>query len=351
MIRFRWLAFGVMSNAVLVAGCSSSTAPTPVPPPVVPDPPKITCPTPQTVHLTTTTPSTPVIYGAATAVNGKAPVTTTCTPASGSMFSIGQTAVSCTATDALQRTDTCTLLVTVVPPPLLAATSFVAFGDSITAGESGLDSLNAVPLTLSRFHPTVLLPSSQWYPTVLQQSLSVRYPTQVVTVSNQGLSGEAVADPGTFSRFTSLVSSRRYGVVLIMEGTNDLFVHDSLAIPPAIDGLQRMVRESKGQGVRPYLATIPPMNPDGFRGAAYSWYLVSEFNDRVRELAVSEGVTLVDVHQGFNNDFTLLGGDGLHPNADGYARIADLFFTAIKQTLEVPPPLPGPTRAFIGRRR
>jgi lysophospholipase L1-like esterase len=349
VIRFRWLAFGVMSNAVLVAGCSSSTAPTPVPPPVVPDPPKITCPTPQTVHLTTTTPSTPVIYGAATAVNGKAPVTTTCMPASGSMFSIGQTAVSCTATDALQRTDTCTLLVTVVPPPLLAATSFVAFGDSITAGESGLDSLNAVPLTLSRFHPTVLLPSSQWYPTVLQQSLSVRYPTQVVTVSNQGLSGEAVADPGTFSRFTSLVSSRRYGVVLIMEGTNDLFVHDSLAIPPAIDGLQRMVRESKGQGVRPYLATIPPIDPNGFRGATYSWALVPDLNERIRALAASENVTLVDVYQGFGSNFSLLGIDGLHPNADGYAKIAELFFTAIRETLETPAPAPLRADAFTGR--
>src|SRR5207249_8952469 len=127
-------------------------------------------------HLTTTDVATPVVYGSATAVNGKAPVTTTCTPASGSLFTIGQTTVSCTATDGLQRTDTCTLFVTVVPPPLLAATTFVAFGDSITAGESGLDSLAGGPLTISRFHPTVLLPSSQRYPTVLQQNLAVRYP-------------------------------------------------------------------------------------------------------------------------------------------------------------------------------
>jgi hypothetical protein len=29
-----------------------------------------------------------------------------------------------------------------------------------------------------------------------------------------------------------------------------------------------------------------------------------------------------------------LGPDGLHPSGDGYAKIADLFFTAIKSTLE-----------------
>ena len=57
--------------------------------------------------------------------------------------------------------------------------------------------------------------------------------------------------------------------------------------------------------------TIPPINPNGFRGATYSWELVPAFNDRVRALATSENVTLVDVYQGFNNDFSLLGIDGL----------------------------------------
>jgi len=36
-------------------------------------------------------------------------------------------------------------------------------------------------------------------------------------------------------------------------------------------------------------------------------------------------------------DFSLLGSDGLHPNAAGYQRIADTFFGVIKQTLELPP--------------
>jgi lysophospholipase L1-like esterase len=137
--------------------------------------------------------------------------------------------------------------------------------------------------------------------------------------------------------------------VLIMEGTNDLFVHDSLAIPPAIDGLQRMVRASKGQGVRPYLATIPPIDPNGFRGATYSWALVPDLNERIRALAASENVTLVDVYQGFGGNFSLLGIDGLHPNADGYSKIAELFFTAIRETLETPAPSPLGADAFTGR--
>ena len=90
--------------------------------------------------------------------------------------------------------------------------------------------------------------------------------------------------------------------------------------------------------MRPYLATIPPMNPAACspvcRGLA--WSLVSGVNDNVRGLAVSEGVPLVDVYQGFGGNLALVGPDGLHPSADGYAKIADLFFTAIKQTLETP---------------
>jgi lysophospholipase L1-like esterase len=349
--RLRALAAGVVSSAVIVAGCASPPQPTPVPPPVItPDPPKITCPVPQTIQLTTNVTSTPVVYGIATAVNGKAPVTTTCAPASGEMFAMGQTSVSCTATDALQRTDECAFLVTVVPPLQLTATTFVAFGDSITWGEDGTNPLGTSSAS-SRFHVAVQLPLGQTYPSVLQQDLAGRYRIQTPTVANKGQPAEAVADRTTFPRFTSLMSSRLYSVVLIMEGTNDLFVHDSLTIPPAIAGLRQMVRDAKSRGIRPYLATIPPMNPAGFRGAAYSWYLVPEFNDRVRELAASEGVTLVDIYQGFNNNFALLGFDGLHPNADGYAKIADLFFAAIKQTLEVPPPFLGPARAFRGRSR
>ena len=43
-------------------------------------------------------------------LNGEAPVTMTCTPAAGTAFSIGQKTVTCSATDALQRTDSCSFV-------------------------------------------------------------------------------------------------------------------------------------------------------------------------------------------------------------------------------------------------
>ena len=60
-----------------------------------------------------------------------------CTPSSGSTFPLGATTATCTATDARQRTASCSLTVTVTEPPLISLTRFAAFGDSITAGEDG----------------------------------------------------------------------------------------------------------------------------------------------------------------------------------------------------------------------
>ena len=102
-------------------------------------------------------------------------------------------------------------------------TSFLSFGDSITAGEDGQNSV-AFDRTImsSRFHPFVLFPIDQRYPQELQQELASRYKTHSPTVSDQGNPGEAASDPATLRRFTSLTSSGRFSVALIMEGTNDL---------------------------------------------------------------------------------------------------------------------------------
>ncbi len=323
--------------ALLATACASSTAPTPPPPPVE-DPPKITCPAAQTIQLLSGT-SIGVAFANPTTANGKPPVTTTCTRQSGSVFDVGVTGVSCTATDALQRTDSCTFAITVlavVPPPVLVSTRFFAFGDSITAGEDGS---NPPSLAASQFYPRVILPSGQTYPGVLLASLAERYVTQSPRVDNGGKSGEAVTDSGTLGRFVSFTSSGRYDVALIMEGTNDVYDarngRGTALLDVAAAGLRSMIGDAKSRKIRPFLATIPPINPAGFRGAVYGAELVPGFNDRVRSVAAAENVPLVDVNQAFGGNLALLSTDGVHPNPDGYKKIAAAFFDAIKSTLEV----------------
>jgi lysophospholipase L1-like esterase len=337
---YRWGLFRglAVAGVMLSSACGGPTTPTQVPPPVpvTPDPPKITCPVSQTAQSPDGA-STPVSFAAPIVVNGQVPVTTSCTPSAGSPFSVGQKTVVCAATDALQRTDSCSFLVTVLNPSKLFTTSFLAFGDSITWGEDGQNSTSSTASIMSlRFHPSVRMPEAQQYPFQLQQMLADRFKTQTPTVANAGAPGEAASDPATLTRFMGLTSRGQYSVALIMEGTNDLYNRDDRIFPAAYDGLRSMIRNAKGRGLRPYLATIPPMDPTKCvpvcRGLP--WSLVSGFNDGVRSLATTEGVTLVDVYQGFNGNLSLLGPDGLHPAAEGYAKIAELFFTAIKQTLE-----------------
>jgi lysophospholipase L1-like esterase len=272
----------------------------------------------------------PVVYGTATVIGGASPVTTTCTPASGSQFGLGTTAVSCTATDSRQRVDSCSFPVVVQAPPRISLTRFVAFGDSITRGEDG----NVISL-VPRLFPQVILVDKA-YPLVLQQQLAFRYTTQALQVTNEGNPGEYAGWSSTLARFAA-VTARNYDAVLLMEGTNDLFEQDPLDIPPAITNLRAMVRDGRSRNLRVYLATVPPMNPLGRRGGA--WNLVPVLNDQIRSVAFQEGVPLVDINQAFGGNLSLLSSDGLHPNADGYARIADTFFLAIRATLEVAPTL------------
>ena len=103
-----------------------------------------------------------------------------------------------------------------------------------------------------------------------------------------------------------------------------------------------MIRGAAAHGVRPFLATISPQVAG--RYYALDPILARAFNDKVRALAMQERVTLVDVEAGF--DKTGLGPsygnyiscDGLHPTASGYALIANIFFTALAQSLGTPPP-------------
>jgi lysophospholipase L1-like esterase len=191
--------------------------------------------------------------------------------------------------------------------------------------------------------PTVILGGRE-YPTVLLQLLSARYTTQQIVVVNAGVRGEKAGDSATLARFTSIASSRVYEVILLMEGTNDIYGGtggNPPGIQPAIANLRRMIGVARSQGVRTYLATVPPMNPAGSRGAL-GYQTVPSLNAEIRLLALSEGIPLVDVFQAFNNNFALLSTDGLHPNAAGFEVIANTFYQAIRSTLETSAPAVAP---------
>jgi ankyrin repeat protein len=77
------------------------------------DEPKITCPTGEVVQSPDGQPR-PVSYRQALVTGGATPTSIACTPTTGSLFPTGSTAITCTATDAVGQTDSCTFAIEVV---------------------------------------------------------------------------------------------------------------------------------------------------------------------------------------------------------------------------------------------
>jgi len=330
----------VLLVALAGAGCSRSTvAPDPTPPT---SPPQIACPVvPPTTTLDGISPVA-VNFADPVVTAGKAPFTTSCAPPSGTFFQPGTTTVNCKTTDALQRSASCAFTISVVAPPQISLTRFVAFGDSITWGEDGRNSPSD-PLSL-RVTPLVLVPVP--YPAQLNNLLQATYTLQAgrgaFLMSNKGCPGETAGTGPAYpsgpcgstaaDRFRGLVASGAYQAALILEGANDLSaaLGDSNAQVYALAGLRQMVETAKAFNVRPYLATLPPENVDGTRGRGAP--LVAGFNQQLAALAASESIDLVDVYQGFG--LSLLSADGLHPNQAGYIQMAQVFFDKLKATLQ-----------------
>jgi acyl-CoA thioesterase-1 len=254
------------------------------------------------------------------AIGGTAPVTVGCNPASGTSFAPGTSTVTCTAADAAGHTKTCAFAVNVTVPPRLTATSFLAFGDSMTAGEV------TKPLTMKL---TVVESSS--YPTRLKALLTARYTAQAITMTNAGKPAERTS--GGLTRLPGLLAQEAPAVVLLMEGVNDLC--NAVPVSTIEANLRQMISDSRGAGSVVFLGTLPPQREGGYRARCFS--KVPTCNTMIASLARETNVPLVDIYGAFGGVAgTLIGEDGLHPNEAGYLKIAETFFEAIKSNLEAP---------------
>ena len=316
---------------LVLAGCGGgdSSPGTPTRPDPVPSGPTIACPA--NVPATTTGTTAQVAYAAPTASGGQPPVTVACTPASGSLFPLGTTGVSCTATDSLNRQATCSFSVNVVRLPTLQRTSFLAFGDSVTAGEVTVPTSGATMDGFPSFR--LIIVSAASYPAQLQTLLRTRYITQqaAISVANAGVSGERATQGA--QRFPSVVSQLRPEVVLLLEGYNDLSLLGAAGITPAAAAIETMARDARTRGARVFIASLTPPRAGGRNTLPAD--VVTAFNTRLRSVALGEGAVFVDLYQALVGNVTLyIGVDGLHPTEVGYQRIAETFFAAVQATLE-----------------
>ena len=281
-----------------------------------------------------------VTYPPATVTGGATPVTVTCTPASGSPFNVGTTAVSCTAVDAASRQAQCSFSVTLTPM-LVSVTKFVAFGDSLTEGQNGREGL--------RGERIIDVPNA--YPTKLQSMLNLEYPGQGITVPNYGKGGEPVGDSAD-QRLEETLAREKPGAVLLLDGYNNMgscppglsnTAQCGQAIIDVAFGIRDLVRIAKRTeyGVRYILvSTMTPPGP--YLGVGRDRRIANDAivraNTGIVNMVRSEGATLADTYPRFlGHEAEYVDQDGLHLRPAGYQAIADSFFAVIKTTVTTTP--------------
>lgn len=215
--------------------------------------------------------------------------------------------------------------------PTLSRTRFLAFGDSITAGEiTAPVGAGPIPSAAAPILKQVLVPAAS-YPTLLQSQLVARYPAQAsaITVINAGRSQET-AQIGVNRLPIVLADNPQAEVLLLLQGVNGLFI----AGPDlTADFVRDMVVMAKNR-VCVFVGSMTPTLP-GRRNSQVVFEL-EKLNSNLRTMAVVEGAIFVDLYTPMLPEAaTLIGIDGLHPTEAGYRRIAEIFFAAVQANLEV----------------
>ncbi|HTM30984.1 MAG TPA: SGNH/GDSL hydrolase family protein [Vicinamibacterales bacterium] len=203
--------------------------------------------------------------------------------------------------------------------PRIARTRYLAFGDSLTGGTT-----SPAVTTMGAG-----LPSS--YPFKLLAMLAGRYRDQAIEMFNEGKGGEAAED-GVL-RFPGVMQADAPEVVILLHGVNDVSFYGARSIPRIAGYVQSMARDARQRGADVLICTEPPHRAGGSRAADPA--LIAAYNRALRDVAVAEGAQLVDFET--TVDLSLIGADGLHPTEDGYVRMAQILFDALRQRYELAP--------------
>ncbi len=184
---------------------------------------------------------------------------------------------------------------------------------------------------------------------------------EAVRVVNRGVGGDNTG--GARKRFEKDVLAEKPAVVVMQFGINDSAV-DVWKDPPAtgprvsredyVANLQWMVEKARASGAKVILMTPNPMrwsekirqlygkppydpeDPEGFEKPFFRDHV-----EALRRLAAERKVTLVDIRNAYAEhekatgekaDELLL--DGVHPNDDGHALVADRLVPVIRELLE-----------------
>jgi lysophospholipase L1-like esterase len=234
--------------------------------------------------------------------------------------------------------------------PLLETDLTLAFGDSITTGTtSQVCDMQGTQVPCGA-------PNDVGYPSRLRNLLRARYPKQTdIDVTNAGVPAECVSRSGCTGTSGGKRLLDRLGeahdLVVILEGVNDLNI--GISNSEIINMLRLMIESAKSQGKKVILSSLTPVKAplDNTGTDPTLWKAhperVTSLNASIDALASEQSVPRVNMFAAFGSGpgaydcnassscRALLSPDGLHPNAAGYSRMADVINAKIVETFEV----------------
>ena len=204
-----------------------------------------------------------------------------------------------------------------MPAMMQPKVRIVAMGDSTTAGTPAFRSPREVPPAgrgdeTSQYAYWLMKAHPEW------------------EVINQGVNAER--SDVIAARFEEDVIARKPAVVVIIAGVND--VYQGRPAQHVKDQLAAMYKRAHEAGIRVVAGTIIPYNT----ATADQNARMKDINDWIRAQARADpGVIFVDTRAAVaaagNGDQLASSPDGLHPDAAGYRKMADVIAPAIEQAL------------------
>lgn len=194
--------------------------------------------------------------------------------------------------------------------------SIVALGDSTTAGTPAFKSPREAP---PRGEGDATSQYAYW--------LMKAHPDWDVV--NQGINGERSDEIA--ARFDEDVIAKKPAIVVVIAGVNDIY--QGRPAPHVKDQLAAMYARARVTGIAVVAGTIIPYN----RATADQNACMHEVNAWIRAQADTGLVTFADTRAAVaapgNPDLLVSSPDGLHPDADGYRRMADAIAPAIERVV------------------
>jgi lysophospholipase L1-like esterase len=148
-------------------------------------------------------------------------------------------------------------------------------------------------------------------------------------VVNQGINGERSDEIA--ARFEEDVIAKKPAIAVVIAGVNDIY--QGRPAQHVKDHLAAMYARARVTGIAVVAGTIIPYN----RATADQNACMHEVNAWIRAQADAGLVTFADTRAAVaapgNPDLLVSSPDGLHPDADGYRRMADAIAPAIERVL------------------